>query len=58
MNLTFVLEILGVVLPLIHGVGFVLAAHAILFARTPQGAIAWAMTLALLPYVPSPCTSS
>ena len=54
MNLTIILEILGVVIPLFHGLGLVLAAHAILFARTPQGAIAWAMSLALLPYVAVP----
>lgn len=54
MNLTILLEILGVIVPLIHGAGLVFAAHAILFARTPQGAIAWAMSLALLPYVAVP----
>ena len=54
MNLTIILEILGVAIPVIHGVGLVLAAHAILFARTPQGAIAWAMCLALLPYIAVP----
>jgi cardiolipin synthase A/B len=53
-NLTILLEILGVVIPLIHGTGLVLAAHAILFARTPQGSIAWAMSLALFPYFAVP----
>lgn len=50
MNLTIVLEILALIVPLLHGVGILFAAHAILFARTSQGAIAWAMSLIFFPY--------
>src|SRR4051812_40770874 len=48
------LEILGVVVPLFHFMGLGFAAHAILMARTSQGAVAWAMSLAIFPYVAVP----
>jgi cardiolipin synthase len=48
------LEIVGIVIPLIHGAGMVLAAHAALFGRTSQGAIAWALSLIFFPYAAVP----
>ena len=54
MNLEFVLAILAVVVPLIHAAGLIVAAHAILFARTSQGAVAWAMSLIFFPYLALP----
>ena len=51
MTLQIVLEILALLIPLIHGLGIVFAIHAIMFARTSQGAIAWAMSLIFFPYV-------
>jgi cardiolipin synthase A/B len=51
MNLQFVLEILALLVPILHGVGIVCAVHAILFGRTSQGAIAWALSLIFFPYV-------
>ncbi|MGH6962407.1 MAG: PLDc N-terminal domain-containing protein [Dongiaceae bacterium] len=37
-----------------HAVGIVLALHALLNGRTPQGTIAWLIALVLLPYVAVP----
>src|SRR5436305_11564660 len=54
MNLQLVLEILAFIIPLIHGIGVLFAAHAILFTRTSQGAIAWAFSLIFLPYFTIP----
>src|SRR3954469_6918210 len=48
------LEILGVAVPLFHLLGLGFAAHAILMARTSQGAVAWGMSLAFFPYVAVP----
>ena len=54
MNLRFVLEILALFVPLFHIMGLLFAAHATLFARTSQGAIAWALSLVFFPYVAVP----
>jgi cardiolipin synthase A/B len=54
MNFRFVLEILALFVPLFHVVGIVFAAHATLFARTSQGAIAWALSLIFFPYIAVP----
>jgi cardiolipin synthase len=51
MNPQFVLTIFALLIPLIHGLGLVFAVHAIMFARTSQGAIAWALSLIFFPYI-------
>jgi cardiolipin synthase len=38
----------------LHGLGFLTAIHAIMTARTAQGAIAWALLLVMFPYVSLP----
>jgi cardiolipin synthase len=43
--------IVGICLVLIHAAGLVAAVHAALTARTSQGAIAWAVSLAFMPYL-------
>lgn len=48
------LKALEFLIPLLHLTGAIAAGHAILFARTSQGAIAWAMTLFFAPYVALP----
>ena len=35
----------------LHALGAIAAMHAVVHARTPQGAMAWALGLVLLPYV-------
>ncbi|HVT81735.1 MAG TPA: phospholipase D-like domain-containing protein, partial [Phycisphaerae bacterium] len=50
MSLQVFFEILALLIPLTHLLGIILAAHAILFARTSQGAIAWALSLVFFPY--------
>jgi len=47
------LELLAL-LPLIHIAGFYCAYRAIVYTRTAQGAIAWAVSLIVLPYVSVP----
>ena len=47
-------EIFGTVLLLLHAAGLAAAVHALLYSRTPQGAIAWAILLAMFPYVVLP----
>ncbi|MEX3982872.1 cardiolipin synthase [Paraburkholderia sp. EG287A] len=42
---------LGTLLALIHLLGLIAACHAILNTRTSQGAIAWAVSLATMPYL-------
>ena len=42
---------LGTLLAIIHMLGLVAACHAILNTRTSQGAIAWAVSLATMPYL-------
>ncbi len=44
----------GIAVPLIHALGMIAAIHAIMTARTSQGAIAWAILLVLIPYVTLP----
>ncbi len=39
---------------LIQAIGIAYAVHAVLYVRTPQGAIAWAVSLVSLPYVAIP----
>ena len=46
-----VLELVALIVPLFHLAGLALAAHAVLFARTSQGAIAWALSLIFFPYL-------
>ncbi len=50
MTLQFVLEIIALLIPLIHGLGILFAMHAIMFARTSTGAVAWALSLIFFPY--------
>jgi cardiolipin synthase A/B len=50
MNVQTLLTVLAFLIPLIHILGAILAAHAILFSRTSQGAIAWALSLVFFPY--------
>jgi cardiolipin synthase A/B len=54
MNVEFVLEVLALLIPILHGLGILLAIHAIRYARTSQGAIAWAMSLTFFPYAAIP----
>jgi len=42
---------LGTLLAIIHLLGLIAACHAILNTRTSQGAIAWAVSLAAMPYL-------
>src|SRR6188474_675452 len=48
------LEWIGFVAFLIHLLGVLTAIHAIMTARTSQGAIAWALLLILFPYMTLP----
>jgi cardiolipin synthase len=43
-------EWIGIIASLLHALGVVAAFHAIMTARTSQGAIAWALFLILFPY--------
>jgi len=49
-----VLEWIGIVSVLLHLTGVLAAIHAVMTARTSQGAIAWALMLILFPYVTLP----
>ncbi len=51
MTLRLLLEVLGILIPLLHLIGIALAIQATLTARTSQGAIAWALSLVFFPYV-------
>jgi cardiolipin synthase A/B len=44
----------GLGLALIHGLGVLSAIHAVASVRTPQGAIAWAVSLVTFPYLALP----
>ncbi len=44
----------GLALSLIHVLGLIAAAQALMEARTPQGAVAWIVLLVLVPYVTLP----
>lgn len=54
-NLTFEeLTLIGLCLALLEITGIVMAVHAVLNARTSQGAIAWALSLVTAPYLALP----
>ncbi|GAB2586419.1 cardiolipin synthase [Dyella jejuensis] len=44
-------QLLTLLVIALHITGIVVATHAVMHTRTPQGAFAWALGLALLPYV-------
>jgi cardiolipin synthase len=44
------LEVIGLIGLLLHALGVLAAVHAVMTARTSQGAIAWALFLILFPY--------
>jgi cardiolipin synthase A/B len=48
------LEWIGIVGVALHGLGILTAIHAVMTARTSQGAIAWALLLVLFPYLTLP----
>jgi len=48
------LGLIGLVAFLFHVVGVAAAIHAVMTARTSQGATAWALTLILFPYLAVP----
>ena len=50
----YVLELIGLGTLILHACGLAAAAHALLYSRTPQGAIAWAILLVMFPYVVLP----
>jgi cardiolipin synthase len=49
-----ILEIVAVVAFLTHSLGILCAVHAVMTARTSQGAIAWALCLTFLPWLALP----
>jgi cardiolipin synthase len=49
-----ILELIAVVAALCHVAGLLAAVHAVVASRTSQGAIAWALCLAFVPYVALP----
>ena len=49
-----ILEIIGMVAMACHALGMLAAIHAVLTARTSQGAIAWALCLIFIPYLALP----
>ena len=48
------LGLIGLVVLFVHALGIASAVHAIMTARTSQGATAWALTLVLFPYIAVP----
>jgi cardiolipin synthase len=54
MTFQLLFAIFGIAVPLFHFAGALFAAHAALFARTSQGAIAWALSLVFCPYIAIP----
>lgn len=48
------LTIVGTTLSFIHLLGILTSVHAVMNGRTPQGAIAWALTLIFIPYFSLP----
>lgn len=48
------LTIVGTTLSFIHLLGILTSVHAVMNGRTPQGAIAWALTLVFIPYFSLP----
>ncbi len=51
---TAVWELIGLVVLCLHMAGMAAAVHALLYSRTPQGAVAWASWLVTFPYVVLP----
>lgn len=51
---TAVWEMIGLAVLCLYLAGFAAAIHALLYSRTPQGAIAWASWLAMHPYIVLP----
>lgn len=49
-----VLLVLGLLAPLLHFIGLLCAAHALMRNRTSQGAIAWTIALVTFPYLTVP----
>lgn len=49
-----VINILAIVIPLFEVIGIITAVHAIMNARTSQGAIAWAISLVTFPFLALP----
>ena len=47
-------EVIGIVVLCLHLAGLAAAVHALLYSRTPQGAVAWASWLVMFPYVVLP----
>jgi cardiolipin synthase len=45
------IDLLAIAALALHAIGVLTAMHAVVHARTPQGAMAWALGLVLLPYV-------
>ncbi|HET6553862.1 MAG TPA: cardiolipin synthase [Dyella sp.] len=44
-------SVIGIFVLVLHAAGVVVAMHAVMNTRTPQGAFAWALGLVLLPYI-------
>jgi cardiolipin synthase len=51
---TYFWQLIGIVALCLHIAGLVAAAHALLYSRTPQGSIAWAIFLVMFPYLTLP----
>ena len=47
-------RLIALIASIVYAVGFICAGHAILTARTSQGAIAWSVSLASIPFVAVP----
>ena len=46
--------LIGLIVPMVHVLGFAHAAHAIMRVRTPEGTIGWVMALIAIPYLAVP----
>jgi cardiolipin synthase len=51
---TYAWQLIGIAALILHACGLAAAIHALLYSRTPQGAIAWAVFLFMFPYVVLP----
>jgi len=51
LNTDLIYGILAIVIPLVELLGFLTAVHAVMNARTSQGAIAWAISLVTFPWL-------
>ncbi|MGA7936581.1 MAG: cardiolipin synthase [Kovacikia sp.] len=49
-----VLNILSIITVILHGLGIVNAAHAVMYVRSSQGAIAWSISLLTFPWIALP----